>query len=136
MTERLQLNKAMAALREPGLKKNIGISKGIPMFVFNYWKDFVCISSPEGFEFYQTFETRSRMFAGMIFAGLVGILGSLLIIYLTRNYSCEVGLTLFLFSLALYITFGANFRRVRTQEAQVLLMIYLAYFQYNHKQTQ
>lgn len=126
-----KLSDAVTTLEKQGLKQNIDLNKGVPPSVFNYWKDFVCIASPQGFEFYQTFETRSRMFAGMIFAGLVGIFGSLLIIYLTWNYSREVGLTLLFFSLALYITFGVNFRRVRAQEAQVLLMIYLAYLQHN-----
>jgi hypothetical protein len=110
------------------LKKIIDLSQGVPMHLFNYWKDFICIVTPEGFEFYQTFETRSRFFAGIIWAALFGIIGGLYIIIITWNNRHGVGLPLLILSFILYITFGANFRRVRAQEAQALLMIYLAYF--------
>ncbi len=42
--------------------------------IYNYWKDVICISSPEGFAYYQEFEARTRFFSGMFFSGLFGIM--------------------------------------------------------------
>jgi hypothetical protein len=97
--------------------------------VFNYWKDALCVNSIEGFEYYQTFETRVRFFCGMIWASWFGIIGSLYIIIRLSDITHNIGLPLFLLSLILIITFGSNFRRVRKQEAKALLLIFSAYLQ-------
>jgi len=124
-----KLNKVLNTLQKCGLQRIIDLSHGVPMHMFNYWKDFVCLVTPDGFEFYQTFETRSRLFAGIIWAAWSGIIGGLYLIIRTWNFPHGVGFPLFCLSFILFITFGANFRRVRAQEAKALLMIYLAYFQ-------
>ncbi len=41
--------------------------------IYNYWKDVLCINSPEGFAYYQEFEARTRFFSGMVCSGLFGI---------------------------------------------------------------
>jgi len=95
----------------------------LPMHVFNYWKDALCVNSIEGFEYYQTFETRVRFFCGIIWASWFGIIGSLYIIIRLSDITHNIGLPLFFLSLVLILTFGSNFRRVRKQEAKALLLI-------------
>lgn len=109
--------------------KTPDLSGGIPMHVFNYWKDVLCLNTTEGFEYYQTFEIRVRLFAGIIWAGWTGILGSLYIVLHSGHFSHPVGAPLFVLSSILIATFGTNFRRVRRQEARSLALIYIAYLQ-------
>ncbi len=105
------------------------LKDGVPMHVYNYWKDILCVSSSEGFQYYQTFETRARLFSGIIWASWSGILGGLYMILREREISHSVGLPILLISLILLATFGSNFRRVRRQESRALLLIYSAYLQ-------
>ena len=105
------------------------LKDGVPMHVYNYWKDVLCVNSSEEFQYYQTFETRARLFSGIIWASWSGILGGLYIILREREITSGVGLPILLISLLLLITFGSNFRRVRRQESQALLLIFSAYLQ-------
>ncbi len=98
-----------------------------PMHVFNYWKDVLCINSIDGFEYYLTFETRVRLFSGIIWAAWSGVLGGLYVILKEGDNGLDVGLPILLLSLVLLVAFGSNFRRVRRQESRALLLIYSAY---------
>ncbi|RLJ21206.1 hypothetical protein DJ031_03695 [bacterium endosymbiont of Escarpia laminata] len=111
------------------VSKMPSLKNGVPMHVFNYWKDVLCVNSIEGFEYYQTFETRVRLFTGIIWASWSGILGGIYIVLMEGDFSHKIGLPLFLLSLILLITFGSNLRRVRRQESRVLLFMYSAYLQ-------
>lgn len=105
------------------------LKDGVPMHVFNYWKDVLCVNSVEAFEYYQTFETRSRFFSGIIWASWSGILGGLYVILREGSLVDKIGLPILLLSLILLITFGSNFRRVRRQESRALLLIFSAHLQ-------
>ncbi len=111
------------------ISKMPSLKDEVPMNVYNYWKDVLCVNSSEGFQYYQTFETRARLFSGIIWASWSGILGGFYIIARDQEISHSVGLPILLISLILLITFGSNFRRVRRQESRALLLIYSAYLQ-------
>lgn len=113
-------------------KKNIpNVSENVPMDVFNYWKDALCVNTIDGFEYYQSFETRARFFAGIIWGAWSGMLASIYIFVRSANMAQGVGMPLFAISFILIMTFGANFRRVRRQEVRALLLIYTAFLQKN-----
>jgi hypothetical protein len=101
---------------------------------FNYWKDVLCVQSPEAFSFYQTYEARSRFFTGMFWAGAAGFLGSMFMAYNAYLNRCAIVPSLQLFSLsaALILTFGLQIRHVREQEVQVLLTLFIAVMQQKH----
>jgi hypothetical protein len=105
------------------------IENGIPMDVFNYWKDLLCVNSIEGFDYYQTFEVRSRFFAGMIWAGWFGIFGGIYVLISTPSIVWRVAFAILIISIGVLAAFGLNFRRVRKQEAKALLLILIAYLQ-------
>lgn len=93
---------------------------------FNYWKDFLCARAPEAFLYYQSFEARSRFYTGMFWAGAVGIIGggvTVLRSYMA-NLSLIPGTQLCVVSLCLCLAFGTQLRRVREQEARVLLTLF------------
>ena len=80
------------------------------------------MNSPEGFRLYQSFEARSRFFAGMFWAGLFGIAGWVwLVIY---SEMARDRWHLLIPSVILVIVFGSQFRRVRAQESLVLFSVY------------
>jgi len=110
-------------------RKGPSLSRGLPKRVFNYWKDALCVNSPEGFEYYQAYEARSRLFAGMIWAGWSGVVGSAVALGFAWRVSPSIGLGMLILSAAMLGAFGCNFRRVRRQEAQALLLIYTAWLQ-------
>ena len=118
---------AGAAKHDP--TKMPDVTAGVPMHVFNFWKDTLCVKSPEGFVYFETFETRVRLFAGMIWAAWSGILGGLYITFAAWNVSGPAGLGIFVISLVVLSAFGYNFRRVRRQEARALLTIFAAWLQ-------
>ena len=94
----------------------------IPMAVFNHWKNLVCMNSSEGFRLYQSFEARSRFFAGMFWAGFFGIAGWVwLVVY---SEMVQGRWHLLIPSVILVIVFGSQFRRVRAQESLVLFSVY------------
>jgi hypothetical protein len=111
------------------ISKMPSLKDGVPMHVFNYWKDVLCVNSIEGFEYYQTFEIRVRFFSGIIWASWSGIFGGLYVMLREGDFIHNVGLPVLSLSLILLITFGSNFRRVRRQESRALLLIYSAYLQ-------
>lgn len=113
-------------------KKNIpNVEKTVPIDVFNYWKNVLCVNTVEGFEYYQSFETRVRLFAGIIWAAWCGMLASIFIFVRSGNILHGVGIPLFAISFILIIFFGSNFRRVRCQEVKALITIFTALLQKN-----
>lgn len=105
------------------------LEKGVPLHVYNYWKDALCVGTAAGFDYFQTFETRMRFFTGMLWAGWTGLLGSLVIALRCQMLAHPAGLTMLLLALVILLTFGLNFRRVRRQEARALLLLFVAYLQ-------
>ncbi len=99
------------------------LGQTVPMSVFNHWKNLVCLNSADGFRYYQDFEARSRFFAGMFWASLVGVVLPLAALHAT---SWPPVLQLIVPSALLLVLFGSQFRRVRAQEAQVLYSVYSA----------
>jgi hypothetical protein len=116
----------LAASELPDLPADIPYRE--TMLLFNHWKSALSVRTPDSFRYYQTFESRSRMFAGMFWAGLLGAVGSIYTL-------ARLGVTVFLHtpfawqalavSLLIALLFGGQFRRVREQEARVLLSLYL-----------
>jgi len=123
-----ELNNSHNMIQHDVSKMPINIDK-VSMGVFNYWKSMICINSPEGFEYYQTFEMRVRLMSGIICAAWCGIIGALYIFISTLSIFHGIGLPLFLVSFTLLMIFGLNIHRVRLQEARELLLIYSAYVQ-------
>jgi len=90
------------------------------MYVFNYWKDALCVNSTEGFIYYQTFEIQVRLFAGMIWAAWCGFLISICIVYFSYRTALELGSI----SLIVLVVFGYNFHKLRLQEAMALMLLF------------
>jgi hypothetical protein len=120
-----KLNENVNASRHD-LSRVPDLNGGLPIEVFNYWKDRLCIKSPEGFDYYKTFETRVRFFAGMIWASVIGLFGGGYIFFVKRD---PQHLSLMLISILLLIIFGSNFSRIRKSEARALLTLYTAHLQ-------
>lgn len=121
-------NEATASHLNPDLLPTL---QGVSSHTFNYWKDMLCIRAPEAFSFYQTFEARSRFFTGMFWAGLVGLVSSLImsIKIITQQYPITPAIHLLFLSVPLIIAFGWQIRRVREQEARLLLALFVAFIQ-------
>jgi hypothetical protein len=105
------------------------LNKGVPPEVYNYWKDALCLGTANGFEYFQSFETRMRFFTGMIWAGLAGLCSSGWIVLRCRMLTQPAAMALFVLAAVILLTFGWNFRRVRRQEARALLLLFIAYQQ-------
>ncbi len=123
-----ELNKHYEATRH-NPNNTPDLTDGLPMRVFNYWKDVLCIRSPQGFDYYQTFEAKSRYFASMFVSGLIGIIGALVLFLRADSSSCIIARQLFILSGILVLAFGSQFRRVRFQEAKALLFLYVSHLQ-------
>jgi len=99
---------------------------------WNFWKITIGLESPDMFNYIQNLESRVRLFAGMLWAGLLGIIVSLSIFAgcIFNNVISvvwlEYNIYLFLTSAALFTMFGMNLRRVRREEARSVFMGYLA----------
>lgn len=104
--------------------KSLSISDDLKMSVFNYWKDKLCMKSPDGFSYYQSFEARTRYFAGMFWAGCIGVIGGLIIIFQIPNGSLDQKFGVLVLSIMIMVVFGGQFRRVREQEARVLVSLF------------
>lgn len=99
---------------------------------YNYLKLSVCIGSPSTFLIIQELESRIRLFSGMFWAGLIGILVNFsLIFYVYINEDVGVWITFiisyFIISLTLVLLFGRQLPQIRGREA---MHVYLAYFAY------
>ncbi|WDE04122.1 hypothetical protein SG34_022605 [Thalassomonas viridans] len=110
-------------------KKIPMIDKGFSPDVYNYWKQVICIESPEGYSDYQEFEARTRYFAAMSLAGLTGFFLALGILLYTCDFSYSLAWQQLVVSIILFSIFGFELHRVRTQEVMRLTGLYLAYRQ-------
>ena len=99
---------------------------------WNFWKITIGLEFPDMFNYIQNLESRVRLFAGMFWAGLVGIIVSLSIFggcifnNVIKVVWLKYNLYLFFASAALFTMFGMNLRRVRREEARSVFMGYLA----------
>ncbi len=95
---------------------------------YNFWKMAICSESPDAFNYIQEFESRVRLFSGMFWAGVFGIVGStaLFILCLLNKAAWPVWgmytLILFIVSVLSVIAFGRNIQRVRSQEVYSVFM--------------
>jgi hypothetical protein len=96
--------------------------------IFNYWKDVLCVNSPNAFDNYREFEARTRFFAGMFLSGFAGIITSVAAFVKYGLHSPAV-LYLFITSLIIAIVFGKGIKTVRKQEVSTLVGLYIAYIQ-------
>lgn len=116
----------------PGLgghvPKLVGLSMKELHSLYNYWKSVVCHCSESGFDYYRSFEIRVRFFAGVIWAALAGILGSLYIAF-DQGAFLHSALHMFGISSLVFILLGGRIRKVRRQEARILLITYVAVLQ-------
>lgn len=101
------------------------VGSTLPTTVFNHWKNWLCVLNQDAFRYYQSFESRSRMFAGMAMAGAVGCVCALVILYRAGWSVPRIGVELLVASGALVLLFGGQFRRVRKQEAGVLVSLFV-----------
>jgi hypothetical protein len=116
MRDRLIVERGVSNISEERLPDPAGVSR----ITFNYWKDFLCIEAPAAFSFYETFEARSRFFAGMFWAGVAGLGGAVIAkISSISSPSSQIAVL----SLTLVAAFGLQLRRVRAQEASVLFTL-------------
>lgn len=105
------------------------IGDNITMSVFNYWKDTLCIEARQAFIYYQTFEARTRFFAGMFWAGCIGTVGGMPAFFHTAGDRLPDKSIILIFSLLIVAVFGGQFRRVREQESAVLFTLFTVHIQ-------
>lgn len=99
----------------------------------NYCKCPLCMYAPQSFVYYETFEARSRLFVGIFWAGILGVIGFLIMLIRVWNFTFIPAWHLFFMSTALVIPFGLSIKRVRRQEVNTLWSSYIAYLQKNEQ---
>ncbi|MCX6583148.1 MAG: hypothetical protein NT166_23485 [Candidatus Aminicenantes bacterium] len=102
--------------------------------VFIYWKTVIRMDSPGSFHHIQDLEGRVRMFAGMFWAGVVGILGSIgsivtlsSFIFNEAAWSVWGGYILFMFIISVIISaaFSLSLKHARSEEVKAVFLTYL-----------
>lgn len=111
------------------LERSPIINNNVEMTVFNYWKDTLCIGAHDAFAYYQTFEARTRFFAGMFWSGCIGIVGGTAVLFFRGVSELPDKYIPFVLSVILVAIFGGQFRRVRVQEARVLITLFAVHMQ-------
>lgn len=107
--------------------------------IFNFWKMTLCEANERAFVFSQDLEGRVRLFAGMFWAGAVGIVMSLsavtllliaAIVNTTWVRTAWLGpfSIIFGFSFIICFLFGKQLHRVRKQEVKHTFIAYLALY--------
>ncbi len=102
------------------------VGSQVPPSVYNYWKDYLCMNSVDGFSYYETFEARTRFFTGMFWAGCMGILCGIAILFKETNCGLVEQLAVLFTSILMVVLFRGQFRRVREQESMVLFTLFIA----------
>jgi hypothetical protein len=105
------------------------ITNDVEMSVFNYWKDTLCIGTHDAFAYYQTFEARTRFFAGMFWSGCIGTVGGTAVLFHRCVSDFPDKYIPLVLSVILVAVFGGQFRRVREQEAGVLVTLFAVHMQ-------
>ncbi len=107
--------------------------------VYNYWKDIICINSPEAFVFFQEFEAKTRFFSTMVYSGITTMffyfISLFVMVFKNGWHSLGDLLILLALSFIIVVVFGFNIRNVREQEAKVLTGLYLGYKQSTEVET-
>jgi hypothetical protein len=91
----------------------------IPKAIIHRWKHALYHRSPEAYAYFQTVEARSRFAAAMLWAGVLGVTGSVVFIVVV-GASVAVS-QLALVSLLLTLVFGSLLPKVCRQEVSALL---------------
>ncbi len=127
-------------LRKNGLKVNLSLSSLDPHnTVFNYWKLVICNCSPNLFDYIQQFEARVRLFNGMFWSGVCGVVFGLLglfangaalviavIIKKSWGWHWFIVLCLTILVSAVFVFFfGKRLRFMREDEASHTFMAYI-----------
>jgi hypothetical protein len=127
------LNKIRQDLIDSKLIASITLPNGNCLYsAWNFWKITIGLEFPDMFNYIQNLESRVRLFAGMFWAGLLGIIGSLVIFggcifnNVIKVVWLDYNIYLFFTSAVLFFMFGMNLRRVRREEARSVFMGYLA----------
>jgi hypothetical protein len=93
----------------------------IPRSIINDWKHALSHRSPEAYAYFRTVEAKSRFAAAMLWAGVLGVVGSVAYIAV---FGSNVALTqLALVSILLALTFGSLLPKVCRQEVSALLTL-------------
>lgn len=93
----------------------------IPKAIINRWKNALYHRSPEAYAYFQTVEARSRFAAAMLWAGVLGVLGSA--VYIAVVGSCVAVSQLGLVSILLTVIFGSLLPMVCRKEVSALLTL-------------
>jgi hypothetical protein len=106
---------------------------------YNFWKMAICYESREVFNYIQAQESIVRLFAGMFWAGLIGVIGSIVTLVgcllnkEIRGVWLEYAIVMLAVSVVILVMFGMNIRRVRAQE---VTFVFMAYLVIHHKKEQ
>lgn len=103
------------------LPTNIRALDVIPKAIVNNWKQTLSRRSPEAYAYFRTVEARSRFAAAMLWAGLVGIAGS--VYYMAAVGSNAAVSQLALVSVLLALVSGSQLPKVCKQEVSTLLTL-------------
>ena len=93
----------------------------IPKALVNKWKIALYHRSPEAYAYFRTVEARSRFAAAMLWAGILGLTGS--VAYIAINGTSVAVSQLALVSILLTVAFGGMLPTVCRQEVSALLSL-------------
>lgn len=135
----VMLEKIKKGLVDFKLIRDIKLPKNDLHDVYLFWKIMICSELPEVFDYIYTMESTVRLFAGMFWAGLLGIIGSLSI-FVGCIFSFDIigvvwwkfNIYMLVISVTISIMFGGNIRRVRRQEVQAVFNAYLVLKEKKH----
>ena len=115
----------------PGRRRTFRIRQGltirprkpdvIPKAIINRWKHSLYHRSPEAYAYFQTVEARSRFAAAMLWAGVLGVTGS--VVYIAVIGSSVAVSQLALVSILLTVIFGSLLPKVCRKEVSALLTL-------------
>lgn len=121
-----------------GLQKSNCVGSHLPVIpkdpaamivVFDCWKSILRVRVPTAYAHVRSLEGRVRMFVGLFWAGLLGIVvGASVLVFRSQGWS-RPSLVVMLVSAAMFIAFGSRVRHVRAEEANEVLLAYLCYLQ-------
>jgi hypothetical protein len=128
------LQLTLNALKENKIAEGQSISReGTSHTMFNFWKMVLCCNASEAFAYLQNLEERVRLFAGMIRAGVFGLLGTIALLIAcvfsaeTRNVWLVPTAGLCAISLVMIVTFSRYLRPLRGWEVNHVFLAYVAH---------
>ena len=130
------LEKVKEQLTESNLVADFSLpGKGNLHNAYNFWKMVICAESQELFNYIQNQESMVRLFVGMFWTGLTGVIGyfitlvGCLIYKEIRVVWLDYTIAMFAASIVVLVMFGMSIRRVRVQEVGFVFMAYLVIIQ-------